>query len=397
MLSFHDAAEPPALSEVFEGYRWLDTGTVPNLMRIWQGRETTPAGMPMDTGRSFVESAEGAYPAVDTATWLPALDEAYLEIIGRDHAYLEKDDGTVVKLTFPETIYGGTISADGTGTKTYKLYTIDANALNGYNDAKHNWFSVYSLWEWIGAADDDNYVCDAAPIKNWSEVGGEYQIAVPTVWDTGGSVWGIAVPKSCLGLSDDYVAESNEAAAALVVEYLTAHPIHMAVKMATATTFTATVEAAEKTFTLDNAKGQIISDVVLTLTDAAVTVNGTEYAADTLRFTPEAGAVYKIVSTGSFTAVYTCSGWRTINDTSSISEKADEAYAKSQYLELRSDGTHIRATGTDNELVLTNEGLHVDVGGQEYSRFAAGYVQFGNYRLRRTADGGLAFKLVTSG
>ena len=29
-----------------------------------------------------------------------------------------------------------------------------------------------------------------------------------------------------------------------------------------------------------------------------------------------------------------------------------------------------------------------------YSRFAANYVQFGNYQLRRTTDGGLAFKIT---
>ena len=416
-LGFVSSATAPQLSEVSEGYRWLDTGVTPNVMRTWKGL-STPSGAAGSTDRSYTEDVDAAYPAVDDTTWLPTLGgsgeaspENVREIVGRDHAYLTDANGTLVKLAFPETVYGGTISADGTGTKTYKLYTIDANAFNGYNNAAHNWFSVYSMWSWISAADDDNYVCDAAPIKSWDEVSSKNQISVPTVWDTGGSVWGIAVPKSYLGLSDDYVAESNDAAAALVVEYLTAHPIHMAVKMATATSFTATVTTAGKQVTINNAKSQITSDVTLTVTDdtatsATVTINGTEYTVTltdgegTLTFTPEADTEYTIESAYSFTASYSCSGWETVNDTSEIAETADAAKALAdeaaetlQYIEVRTDGTHMKAKGTVNEMVLTNEGVSINVNGQTYSQFAANYVQFGNYRMYKTNDGGLAFKL----
>ena len=416
-LGFVSSATAPQLSEVSEGYRWLDTGVTPNVMRTWKGL-SAPSGAAGSTDRSYSEDVDAAYPAVDDTTWLPTLGgsgeaspENVREIVGRDHAYLTDANGTLVKLTFPETVCGGTISADGTGTKTYKLYTIDANALNGYNDAAHNWFSVYSMWSWISAADDDNYVCDAAPIKSWDEVSSKNQISVPTVWDTGGSVWGIAVPKSYLGLSDDYVAESDNAAAALVVEYLTAHPIHMAVKMATATSFTATVTTAGKQVTINNAKSQITSDVTLTVSDststsATVTINGTEYTVTltdgegTLTFTPEADTEYTIESAYSFTASYNCSGWETVNDTSEIAETADAAKALAdeaaetlQYIEVRTDGTHMKAKGTVNEMVLTNEGVSINVNGQTYSQFAANYVQFGNYRMYKTNDGGLAFKL----
>lgn len=72
---------------------------------------------------------------------------------------------------------------------------------------------------------------------------------------------------------------------------------------------------------------------------------------------------------------------------------AETATSKLQYIVIRSDGTHFKAMETDNEMVLTNEGLHIDVGGEQYSQFGASFAQFGNYQIRRTSDGGLAFKL----
>ena len=43
-------------------------------------------------------------------------------IIARDHTYL---NNKTIKLTFPEPIYGGSVSADGTGTKTWGLQILD--------------------------------------------------------------------------------------------------------------------------------------------------------------------------------------------------------------------------------------------------------------------------------
>ena len=62
-------------------------------------------------------------------------------------------------------------------------------------------------------------------------------------------------------------------------------------------------------------------------------------------------------------------------------------------MEIKDDGTHMKAQKTDNEMVLSSQGVQINVGGKTYSQFAARYVQFGNYQLRQTADGGLAFKL----
>lgn len=70
--------------------------------------------------------------------------------------------------------------------------------------------------------------------------------------------------------------------------------------------------------------------------------------------------------------------------------------SKFNYLLIEDDGTHVKAKDTSNEMVLTNKGVGIYMNGEEvpYSQFAAQYVQFGNYQLRRTSDGGLAFKLA---
>ncbi len=66
-----------------------------------------------------------------------------------------------------------------------------------------------------------------------------------------------------------------------------------------------------------------------------------------------------------------------------------------QYIVIKTNGTHMKARNTLNEMVLTNRGVGIYMNGEEtpYSQFAANYVQFGKYQLRRTSDGGLAFKL----
>ena len=50
-----------------------------------------------------------------------------------------------------------------------------------------------------------------------------------------------------------------------------------------------------------------------------------------------------------------------------------------------------RPTG---EVLIDSESVNIVMNGSKYSRFAANYVQFGNYQLRRTSDGGLAFKIT---
>ena len=63
-------------------------------------------------------------------------------------------------------------------------------------------------------------------------------------------------------------------------------------------------------------------------------------------------------------------------------------------INLEEDGLHIGDTQSNSEVVIDSESLNVVLGGLRYSKFAANYVQFGNYQLRRSSDGGLVFKLA---
>lgn len=65
----------------------------------------------------------------------------------------------------------------------------------------------------------------------------------------------------------------------------------------------------------------------------------------------------------------------------------------SRFLRLDENGLHVGVYGKGNELLLDEMSVNVMMNNQRYSRFAANYVQFGNYQLRKSADGGLVFKL----
>lgn len=74
-----------------------------------------------------------------------------------------------------------------------------------------------------------------------------------------------------------------------------------------------------------------------------------------------------------------------------------ELYVRRDDLEtcmrLLPDGVHVGQSGKNSEVVVTPETVDVRVTGATYSQFASNYVQFGNYQLRRSADGGLVFKV----
>lgn len=57
-------------------------------------------------------------------------------------------------------------------------------------------------------------------------------------------------------------------------------------------------------------------------------------------------------------------------------------------------GLTIGASNSTSELLLNEAGVSVKVGGKPYSKFAANYVQFGNYQIRKSANGALVFKLA---
>lgn len=66
-----------------------------------------------------------------------------------------------------------------------------------------------------------------------------------------------------------------------------------------------------------------------------------------------------------------------------------------KYVRLDGNGIVI-GKNTDNtqQLLLDETGVSTRINGQQYSKFGDKFVQFGNYQLRRSADGGLVFKLT---
>ena len=60
---------------------------------------------------------------------------------------------------------------------------------------------------------------------------------------------------------------------------------------------------------------------------------------------------------------------------------------------IDTEGLHVGDNLSTGEVLIDSESVNVVVNREKYSKFAGDYVQFGNYQLRLTADGGLAFKL----
>ena len=58
------------------------------------------------------------------------------------------------------------------------------------------------------------------------------------------------------------------------------------------------------------------------------------------------------------------------------------------------DGLHVGDNQSNGEVLIDSGSVNVVFNGLRYSKFAASYVQFGNYQLRRSSDGGLVFKLA---
>lgn len=59
---------------------------------------------------------------------------------------------------------------------------------------------------------------------------------------------------------------------------------------------------------------------------------------------------------------------------------------------IDTEGLHVGDSQTSNEVMIDSESVNVVLGGRKYSKFAGDYVQFGDYQLRRSVDGGLVFK-----
>lgn len=79
--------------------------------------------------------------------------------------------------------------------------------------------------------------------------------------------------------------------------------------------------------------------------------------------------------------------WATVRDSANLTKGEFETYMRLD------NGLHIGEEGSQGEVVIDKDSVDVMFGGKPYSSFGKNYVEFGNYQLRRTADGGLCFKL----
>lgn len=77
-----------------------------------------------------------------------------------------------------------------------------------------------------------------------------------------------------------------------------------------------------------------------------------------------------------------------------IAETADSTRDDfSRVVRIDGDGLHVGDNQSNSEALIDSDGFNTVVNGQRYSKLASNYVQFGNYQLRQSADGGLVFKL----
>lgn len=73
-------------------------------------------------------------------------------------------------------------------------------------------------------------------------------------------------------------------------------------------------------------------------------------------------------------------------------ELADAVSELQHSVFVKPDGLHVQAEGSGTEVVIDSNSVDIRVGGVPFSSFGSNYVEFGDYQMRRTADGGLAFK-----
>ena len=81
--------------------------------------------------------------------------------------------------------------------------------------------------------------------------------------------------------------------------------------------------------------------------------------------------------------------------TAQATADAARAYFR-RVVQIDENGLHVGDNQSTGEVLIDSESVNVVMNGNRYSRFAGNYVQFGNYQLRRTADGGLVFKMTDS-
>lgn len=81
----------------------------------------------------------------------------------------------------------------------------------------------------------------------------------------------------------------------------------------------------------------------------------------------------------------------------SAKSMADNALPRVEFqrvVRIDDEGLHVGDNQSNGEVLVDSNSVNVVFNGQKYSKFSGNYVQFGNYQLRRSSDGGLVFKLA---
>lgn len=119
---------------------------------------------------------------------------------------------------------------------------------------------------------------------------------------------------------------------------------------------------------------------------------GYMYSTYQIYFYPE-HPMYRLVN-GILTAISTLA-YEAQVAAESAQATADAARADfRRVVRVDDDGLHVGDNLSNGEVLIDSESVNVVLGGKKYSKFAGSYVQFGNYQLRRSSDGGLVFKLA---
>lgn len=130
--------------------------------------------------------------------------------------------------------------------------------------------------------------------------------------------------------------------------------------------------------------------------DAAQTAaNTAQSTADAASSAADAAAVTAIDAKDTADAAQTSAN-NAVLAAESATELAKNAVSKPEFVRvIRIDlqGLHVGDNLTSCEVLIDSASVNVVLNGQVFSSFAANYVEFGSYQLRRTADGGLAFKM----
>lgn len=80
-----------------------------------------------------------------------------------------------------------------------------------------------------------------------------------------------------------------------------------------------------------------------------------------------------------------------INHNQYIQASIDSAVGA--FARLDDDGLHVGQKDSASEVLIDNDSVDIRMNGAVYSQLGSNFVQFGNYQLRKSADGGLVFKM----